>query len=298
MDIRQLKHLVALIELGTVHAAAEDQSISQPGLSGSVKRLEDQLGTTLFQREGRGMKPNQNGQAFYRHAKFILEQLRLAKAEIGARLSSLVIGVGEVRPGDFVAVLSAGLLKDYPDLSLTFVQDNFENLNSMLENGDVDVGFVAAPPESLPEILTGKLLTQSLMGVYCASSHPLACFKGEVPIPELEPYHWVRNTGSPSIVPPVPQFEVDQASQLENPRVLNCSSQEMAIQMVMHSNLLGYGPKMAFSIEIRHGTVTNLDLPIATRYATFMEVRRRDVNSRVLDAAFELAEAYFENIDN
>ena len=298
MDIRQLKHLVALIELGTVHAAAEDQSISQPGLSGSVKRLEDQLGITLFQREGRGMKPNQNGQAFYRHAKFILEQLRLAKAEIGARLSSLVIGVGEVRPGDFVAVLSAGLLKDYPELSLTFVQDNFENLNSMLENGDVDVAFVAAPPDSLPEILTGKLLTQSLMGVYCASSHPLACFKGEVPIPELEPYHWVRNTGSPSIVPPVPQFEVDQASQLENPRVLNCSSQEMAIQMVMYSNLLGYGPKMAFSIEIRHGTVTHLDLPIAKRYATFMEVRRRDVNSRVLDTAFELAEAYFENIDN
>jgi len=298
MDIRQLKHLVALIELGTVHAAAEDQSISQPGLSGSIKRLEDQLGATLFQREGRGMKPNQKGQAFYRHAKFMLEQLRLAKAEINARLSSLVIGVGEVRPGDFVAMLSDGLLKDYPDLSLNFVQDNFENLNSMLENGDVDVAFVAAPPESLPEILIGKLLTKSQMGVYCASSHPLTGFKGEVPVSELEPYHWVRNTGSPSMVPPVPQFETDQASQLEKPRILNSSSQEMAIQLVMHSNLLGYGPKMAFSVEIRRGTVTRLNLPIAKRYATFMEVRRRDVNSRVLDTAFEVAEAYFEDKDN
>ena len=44
MDIRQLEHLVALVELGTVHAAAKDRFISQPGLSGSIKRLESQLG--------------------------------------------------------------------------------------------------------------------------------------------------------------------------------------------------------------------------------------------------------------
>jgi DNA-binding transcriptional LysR family regulator len=298
MDIRQLKHLVAMVELGTVHAAAEDQSISQPGLSGSIKRLEDQLGTKLFQREGRGMKPNRKGQAFYRHAKFMLEQLRLAKAEIGAGQSSLVIGVGEVRPSDFVAELSAGLLMEYPTLSLDFVQDNYENLYSTLENGDVDVAFVAAPPERLPDTLTGNLLTRSEMGVYCAPNHPLTLFKGEVQVFELEPYHWARNAGSPSTAPPVPHFEAQGASQLENPRVLNTATQEMAIQLVMHSNVLGYGPKMSFSLEILHGTVTHLDLPIAKRYSTFMEVRRRNVNSRVLDTAFKLAETYFEDRGN
>ena len=43
MDVRQLKHFVALVETGTAHAAADDQHISQPGLSGSIKRLENQL---------------------------------------------------------------------------------------------------------------------------------------------------------------------------------------------------------------------------------------------------------------
>ena len=64
MDIRQLKHLVALVEHGTVHAAAIDQHISQPGLSGSIKRLETQLGVPLFERDGRGMKPNARGKGF------------------------------------------------------------------------------------------------------------------------------------------------------------------------------------------------------------------------------------------
>ena len=64
MDIRQLQHLVALVELGTVHAAAQDQFISQPGLSGSIKRLEAQLGVILFERDGRGMKPSTKGHEF------------------------------------------------------------------------------------------------------------------------------------------------------------------------------------------------------------------------------------------
>ena len=112
---------------------------------------------------------------------------------------------------------------------------------------------------------------------------------------ELEPYHWVRNIGSPSIAPPYPQFEAHSTPLPESPRVLNSDTQEMAIQLVMHSNVLGYGPRMSFGVEIRYGTVTQLDLPIAKRYSTFMEVRRRDLNSRLLDLAFELAEAYFED---
>ena len=55
MDIRQLRHFVALVETGTAHAAANDQHISQPGLSSSIKRLENQLGVSLFVRRGRGL---------------------------------------------------------------------------------------------------------------------------------------------------------------------------------------------------------------------------------------------------
>ena len=80
MDIRQLRHFVALVETGTAHAAADDQHISQPGLSSSIKRLENQLGVSLFVRRGRGLVLNAKGKDFYPHAKRTLEYLRLAQA--------------------------------------------------------------------------------------------------------------------------------------------------------------------------------------------------------------------------
>jgi len=64
MDTRQLRHFVALVETGTAHAAADDQHISQPGLSSSIKRLEQQLGVALFERKGRGMALNARGRDF------------------------------------------------------------------------------------------------------------------------------------------------------------------------------------------------------------------------------------------
>ena len=116
------------------------------------KRLENQLGVELFERDGRGMKPNAKGQDFYRHAKHILEQLRLAQAELNGAPSSLFVGLGEVRPAGFVAVLRDALLQSYPQLSLTFVEEHFEVLNMQVEKGEVDVAFVAAPPDSVPPL--------------------------------------------------------------------------------------------------------------------------------------------------
>ena len=60
------------------------------------------------------MKPTTEGQDFYRHAKHILEQLRLARAELDGAPPpppTLHIGLGEIRPSDFVAALTEGLLQ-------------------------------------------------------------------------------------------------------------------------------------------------------------------------------------------
>ena len=57
------------------------------------------------------MKPTTEAQDFYRHAKHILEQLRLARAELDGAPTTLHIGLGEIRPSDFVAALTEGLLQ-------------------------------------------------------------------------------------------------------------------------------------------------------------------------------------------
>ena len=207
MDIRQLKHLVALVDLGTVHAAAKDQFISQPGLSGSIKRLETQLGVPLFERDGRGMKPNARGQDFYRHAKHILDQLRLAQADLNGAPTNLIIGVGEVRPAGFTAALYEALLKLYPQLSVTFVDGHFETFFTQVEKGELDVAFVAGPTlESMPAPLLGKILAKTEFGVFCAADHPLSDLDGPVPLSELKKFRWARNIATPPNSPFIPTF--------------------------------------------------------------------------------------------
>ena len=296
MDIRQLKHLVALVDLGTVHAAAKDQFISQPGLSGSIKRLETQLGVPLFERDGRGMKPNARGQDFYRHAKHILDQLRLAQADLNGAPTNLIIGVGEVRPAGFTAALYEALLKLYPQLSVTFVDGHFETFFTQVEKGELDVAFVAGPAlESLPAALRGNVLARTEFRVICSADHPLSHYDGPVPIKELKKFSWVRNTAAPLNSPYIPQFRGRDKNPLRDAHYVAACSQQMAKDLLAHSNLLGYGPRVAFDSELALGQVVELNLPITKLQVNVLEIRRREVQSSVLDEAFAIAEDYYRS---
>lgn len=295
MDIRQLQHLVALVELGTVHAAAENQHISQPGLSGSIKRLEAHLGVLLFERDGRGMKANAKGTEFYHHAKHILAQVRLARADLAGEPTNLFVGMGEVRPAGFAGVFHDALMESYPDLSLTFVEGHFRSLYAKMENGDVDVAFVAAIPDAVPPPLLGRALVQSQWRVFCAAGHPLSQYNGRVPTAALREFSWVKNAATPMGTPFVPTFSGRKKNPLANVRTVTAGSQQAAIDLAVHTDLLAYGPRVSYDTELAFGQVVELDLPITKRYVTILEVRRRDARSAVLDRAFSIAEDYYEN---
>jgi LysR family transcriptional regulator of gallate degradation len=69
MDVRHLRNLLAVIEEGSLGRAAQRLNISQPALTKSVKRLEEQLGIPLFDRDSRGMKPTFFAESLKGYAK-------------------------------------------------------------------------------------------------------------------------------------------------------------------------------------------------------------------------------------
>ena len=297
MDIRQLQHLVALVELGTVHAAAQDQFISQPGLSGSIKRLEAQLGVILFERDGRGMKPSTKGHEFYSHAKHILEQVRLAKADLEGEPTRLVIGMGEVRPSRFTAAFHDALLASYPNLILNFIEGHFDTLYTQVQNGDVDVAFLPVAPENVSTTVLGYPLVESKFCVFCSATHPLAQFNGRVPVDELKKYNWVKNGAAPVMAPYHPSFPGRKKNPLSGAGYVTAGSQQMAKDLILHSDVLGYGPRVTLDDELATGRFVELDLPITNQYLTIMEIRCRDLYSPVLDTAFKIAEDYFKQLE-
>lgn len=72
--IEQLTHLTAFDEYGTLSKAAENLHISQPVLTRSMQRLEEELGVPLFQRTKNRMTLNENGKTAVRLAQRILDE--------------------------------------------------------------------------------------------------------------------------------------------------------------------------------------------------------------------------------
>ena len=295
MDTRQLRHFVALVEIGTAHAAADDQHISQPGLSSSIKRLEQQLGVALFERKGRGMVLNARGRDFYPHAKRILENLRLADAEIKRANAKIRIGVGDIRESDFIAKLTSKLLDIFPALATEFYESDYEKLYSRLEDGTIDLAFVGVPANTLlPSSFISTSLTSSEFKVFCAVDHPLNELERPIVNSDLESYPWMTNINAPSTTPHLPRLKDGRALSKTKLKMIGVDSLHMGKEIVINSDCLCHVPELAMALEVSAGKVAQLDLTLRKYETEIMALRLNSIRSPLLDQIFSLAENCFD----
>lgn len=74
MDYRQLRAFVAVFEERNITAAAQRIHLTQPALSGSIRMLEQALGTTLFIRKARGVDVTEDARALYPQARRMIAE--------------------------------------------------------------------------------------------------------------------------------------------------------------------------------------------------------------------------------
>jgi DNA-binding transcriptional LysR family regulator len=82
VDVRQLSAFLAVVEHGSVTAAAPAQFVSQPALSQTIRSLEAELGTPLFHRIGRGLVLTAAGEALVGPAQQVLRSLDQARRAV------------------------------------------------------------------------------------------------------------------------------------------------------------------------------------------------------------------------
>src|ERR1700730_11244406 len=82
MQIHRLRYFCAVARTGSFTRAAEQEHLAQPSLSQQVRKLEDELGTRLFDRLGRSVRLTSFGETFLPRAEAILRQVEDAKHEI------------------------------------------------------------------------------------------------------------------------------------------------------------------------------------------------------------------------
>lgn len=75
MDLLQPKCFRVVAHLEHITRAATELAISQPSLSTTIRRLEDELGVPLFERQGRTIRLNQFGHVWLEHVERLLSEL-------------------------------------------------------------------------------------------------------------------------------------------------------------------------------------------------------------------------------
>ena len=122
--------------------ASEELHISQPAISQSIKKLEDQLGGTLFLRSNKGMDLTSEGKMFYEYVKGALELINNAENEF---TSFKDLSKGEVKIGCSTTLTKLVLVKslkdfhlDYPNININITNDLTSNLINDLKLGKLD----------------------------------------------------------------------------------------------------------------------------------------------------------------
>ncbi|WP_299665676.1 LysR substrate-binding domain-containing protein [uncultured Ruegeria sp.] len=96
MDSRQLRYFAAIFEEGALARAAERERVAVSALSRHLSNMETELGTPLFERLPRGVRPTASGARLYEHARAILRSMEAAQADIKATGTDVA---GEVAVG-------------------------------------------------------------------------------------------------------------------------------------------------------------------------------------------------------
>ena len=122
--------------------ASEELHISQPAISQSIKKLEDQLGGTLFLRSNKGMELTEEGKMFYEYVKGALELINNAENEF---TSFKDLSKGEIKIGCSTTLTKLILMdalkefhKNYPNININITNDLTSNLINSLKLGKLD----------------------------------------------------------------------------------------------------------------------------------------------------------------
>jgi LysR family hydrogen peroxide-inducible transcriptional activator len=149
MNLRDLRYFIALAEARHFGRAAEACFVSQPTLSTQLKKLEEELGVTLFERAPRNILLTPAGEQILRHAKLALTHVasmqEIAKHTKDPESASIRLGIFPTLAPYLLPHVVPKLRKRFPNLELLLIEEKTEILIHQLRDGRIDAAILAEP---------------------------------------------------------------------------------------------------------------------------------------------------------
>jgi len=262
MELRQLRHFIAVLKCGSINRAAATLNVTQPSLSHSIKALERSVGAELLLRSGGGIRPTPIGIVFERYAQNILRETEKAKSEVtamrGAGAGKLAIGALSVFIPHFVPKVIGKFLTATRGVAIeafTFTF-NSELVIRNVQSAEWDLALTLMNDDFVgPSDINMRLLGSYPSSVYCSSDHPLAAERN-VSLQQVASAEWVvTNSGSAEILLRQTFVEIGMVPRIR----MRVNSMNFAISATRAYPFLCLAPVEAMAQEVKDGRMVKVD---------------------------------------
>jgi LysR family transcriptional regulator, nitrogen assimilation regulatory protein len=148
IDVRKLKHFLAIVEAGSLTRAADSLRVAQPALTHSLRSLEDELGVELFERHARGVTLTEFGRVLEEQGRIILREVDRTRALIKHRCENpagtVALAVPSILIGCLSGILASELHKRLPDTKISVQLRDSEAAREEILDGDLDLALTYA----------------------------------------------------------------------------------------------------------------------------------------------------------
>ena len=255
LKLRQLRIVNALWHYGGVSRASRALGLSQPALTKALQEIEKTVGSQLYERHSRGVRPTAAGQAIIETSRRILAELarldeELDRLESGS-FGSVAVGAYPAPAVGLLPSVFARLRNESSNLQVRIVEGPFEDLGPALSSGEVDliVGRLYDPPA--PDGFLREELYDDPLVVLAGADHEI--FHAEPTAADLARYDFV--------VPPVGRRFGQELDQLIlslgdlRPSLIRSTSIGFTREIVQATNMITLAPTLMMAPEIIRGTV-------------------------------------------
>ncbi|GII31265.1 LysR family transcriptional regulator [Planotetraspora mira] len=151
MELRQLRYLVTIADVGNLGRAAEQLYVSQPALSYALKNLESELGVRLFDRHAGGVTPTVAGRDVVAEARRTLLQAArvaaVAERHLRGETGVLRVGFEASGAGELTTRARAEFARRNPGVRVEPKRFDWSEEVTALRDGRVDVAFIWLPAD-------------------------------------------------------------------------------------------------------------------------------------------------------
>lgn len=176
MNLKDLEYFHQVVKLNSFTKVSQLFNISQPTISYSVKRLEEELKTQLIIREKNhhSILITESGKLLDYHIGIILTELEIAQVRLKRLSEQIIFGLPPIIANQYFSKISVELLQTQLIEELTITSQGSKDMLNLLKHGKVDIALIGSLNEKAYPHIEVKLLTTKSFMIIVSPRHALA----------------------------------------------------------------------------------------------------------------------------